>query len=87
MTCIEMKRNSQAKLYMRMCIRKKMSSQAVMRVPHDSLLGSSLSDADLLKVAVTKVLQAALDVRSHYVKFLLSGTNFDMSNVQRNLVL
>ena len=61
----------------------KTNGGAVLPVPDTStLLGALLSNADLLKVTVTKVLQPLLDILSPYAKFHFSGLNLVMSRVQ-----
>ena len=60
---------------------------AILPASHNSLiLGSLLSNADLLEVTVTKVLQQPLDVLLRCAKFGFSGRNSVISSVQ-NVVL
>ena len=68
---------------MQTCIRTKMDGGAVLPAVHNLLLlGSLLSNADLLEVTVTKVLQLSLDVLlCYYAKFHFSGMNSMMSGV------
>ena len=66
----------------------KMDGGAVMPAPHDSLaLWSLISDADLLKVTVTEVFQALLDVLSHYANFYFSRSISVMSGIENNMLL
>ena len=74
--------------YMRMCSRMKTDRGAILPASHNSLLlGSLLSDADLLDVTVTKVLQPPLDILLQYAKLHFNGTNSVMSSVQNNALL
>ena len=71
-----------------MCIRMKTNNGAVLPAPHNSmLLESSLSDADLLEVSDTKVLETPLNVLLHYAKFHFNGTQSMMSSVQSIVML
>ena len=66
----------------------KMDVGAVLPAPYNLLLfWSSLSDADLLEVTVTKVLQPPLDVLFHSAKFYFSMTNAMLSSIQSKVLL